>query len=558
MVREKKLILVIDDQKDTRDLIQTTLTNDYFSVIAAPGGREGIQLAKLRRPDIILLDMVMPRFDGIQTCALLKKIPSTKDIPVIFLTASKDKDKVMLSIKAGGVDYVVKPFSPAEMLKRIQRFTGGVQEEFKADAVVVESEIPDEFIAKQEEEKKEKEKGTPFTLERNGKIMCMQVNLASLEMDSFRLFRDAFNDIINDGIIRIILDIGKISLIDGSGLCLLISVSNTLKSLGGQLCITTPSREAARQLSYVSLNHLLPSFQNVEEALFNVNLVPKTEESIDRLKGHLFCVACSYVNSPRSRFCAICGTRLDLGGEDRIIRTLASVMSRKILRDAETENVLEINDKREMKPEEKPTLREFKVEIKSEKVTLLYPSSLVSDKEFDVKKSIEIKAPQVNGKLIIPGRDSRIILENTEVGKRSRYESEILGFDENRGTLSVRYTQEAILLHSDKTFSVKIRDSIAVTFLDPKVSGEGGLYSATVVELSRLGMHVYSVDSIPVDCCLACRFSLPDGSRIGSALAVARRTEDDFLYNVEFVVIDEKERTRVIQYMYQRQIEQNK
>ena len=300
MSSEKKLILVIDDQKDTRELIQSTLTNDEFSVITAPGGREGIQLAKMRKPDIILLDMVMPRLDGVQTCALLKKIPTTKNIPVVFLTASKDKEKVLKAIKAGGIDYVVKPFSPGEMIDRIRKLTAEEDEDFEAEAVVVEEEIPDEFIAQKEEEKKEKEKESPFVLERVGKLGVMTINLPGIDMDSYQLFRNAFNDIVNDGIIRVVIDISKVKSIDGAGICLLVSVGNTLTSLGGALCITTPTREASRNISYLSLNFLFPSFQNVEEARANIVELAQAEDKSENMQGHQICIACSYLNTPPS------------------------------------------------------------------------------------------------------------------------------------------------------------------------------------------------------------------------------------------------------------------
>ncbi len=558
MSREKKLILVIDDQKDTRELIKSTLTNDEFSVITAPGGREGIQLAKMRKPDIILLDMVMPRFDGVQTCALLKKIPTTKDIPVVFLTASKDKEKVLRAIKAGGVDYVVKPFSPGEMIDRIRKFTAVEEDDFTADAVVVKEEIPDDFIAQKEEEKKEKEKESPFILERSGKLAVMTINLPGLDMDSFPLFRNAFIDIVNDGIIRVVIDISRVKNIDGAGICLLVSVGNTLKSLGGALCITTPTREAARNISYLSLNYLLPSFQNVEEAKSSIVGLAQADEEGENLQGHQVCIACSYLNTPPLRFCTNCGSRLDLARDDRILKTIANVMSRAVLKEADTKNVLEVNAKREMTLEEKPTPREYEVEMKTSNVTLIFNSKLISDKKLDSDEQITIKAPEIENNYIACPIDTPVILSISEVGSRSRFESRLLEFDAEKNNMVVHYTEEAKLIHSEKTFSVKVRDPLRVTLLDPKPSGDDNKAEASVVELSRLGMNIYSVDPIPVDTCLALRLRLLDGTVLSSALAVVHRTEDDFLYNVEFAAIDEKERSKIIQYMYQCQIEQNK
>ena len=136
MSPEEKRILVIDDQKDTRDLIAETLKNNEFEVLTAPGGREGIQIAKLKQPDVILLDMEMPRYNGIDTCIAIKRIPRIKNIPIIFLTAHKDKEIVTKAIQAGGTDYIVKPFDPDDLISRITNAFKKQKEEFDPSAVV--------------------------------------------------------------------------------------------------------------------------------------------------------------------------------------------------------------------------------------------------------------------------------------------------------------------------------------------------------------------------------------------------------------------------------------
>ncbi len=120
----KTKILVIDDHRETRELIAQLLRKNSFEVILAPGGREGVQIAKFKKPDMILLDMNMPFYNGIQTCKVLKRHPVTKKIPVIFLTASRDSDDVKGAMLAGGVDYIAKPFDPDNMLSRINNQLG--------------------------------------------------------------------------------------------------------------------------------------------------------------------------------------------------------------------------------------------------------------------------------------------------------------------------------------------------------------------------------------------------------------------------------------------------
>ena len=136
-------ILVIDDHRPTREVIIQTLTaeeSEDFELFAAPGGREGLQIAKLKQPDIILLDMNMPGLDGIATCRALKRAPMTKHIPVIFLTASGDPKDVKGAIESGGSDYIVKPFEPLELVSRIVKVLAKIR--FDPNAVVKKDDPP--------------------------------------------------------------------------------------------------------------------------------------------------------------------------------------------------------------------------------------------------------------------------------------------------------------------------------------------------------------------------------------------------------------------------------
>ncbi len=114
---EKKKVLVIDDNEEILDLVDSTLRGSEFEVYKASNGFEGIQIANKLRPDIILLDIMMPELDGFTMCNILKQSSVTNDIPVIFLTA----------LQVGGSDYILKPFSPRDLLTRLRR-TAGSQE----------------------------------------------------------------------------------------------------------------------------------------------------------------------------------------------------------------------------------------------------------------------------------------------------------------------------------------------------------------------------------------------------------------------------------------------
>ena len=121
MDSEKKKVLIIDDQEEIRDLVDASLHDTEFEVIKASNGRVGIEMAREDKPDIILLDIMMPDLDGFMTCQMLKQYSETKDIPVIFLTAKHTMKGRTIALMAGAHDYIMKPFSPDDLLRRLRR-----------------------------------------------------------------------------------------------------------------------------------------------------------------------------------------------------------------------------------------------------------------------------------------------------------------------------------------------------------------------------------------------------------------------------------------------------
>ena len=117
---QKHSILIVDDTPANIAILAEFLEDFGFDVIVAQNGKEGLQRAQFAHPDLILLDVMMPEIDGLETCRLLKTIEETADIPVIFMTALSDtKDKVA-GFEVGGVDYIVKPFQIQEVFVRIK------------------------------------------------------------------------------------------------------------------------------------------------------------------------------------------------------------------------------------------------------------------------------------------------------------------------------------------------------------------------------------------------------------------------------------------------------
>jgi len=116
-MEKKQSILVVDDEKDIREVIEIYLMNENFDVITACDGLEALEKLKNKDIDLIVLDIMMPKLDGIRTCL---KIREEKKMPIIMLSAkSEDSDKI-LGLNIGADDYVTKPFNPLELVARIK------------------------------------------------------------------------------------------------------------------------------------------------------------------------------------------------------------------------------------------------------------------------------------------------------------------------------------------------------------------------------------------------------------------------------------------------------
>jgi CheY-like chemotaxis protein len=117
-VDTKKKILIVDDEPNVRRLSRKILSNT-FDVVEAEDGRQAIEIAVTQQPDVILMDMMMPRMDGLSACHAIKKDPTTKLIPVIMVTAIGFELNIRLSQQMGATAYVTKPFAPQELLDKI-------------------------------------------------------------------------------------------------------------------------------------------------------------------------------------------------------------------------------------------------------------------------------------------------------------------------------------------------------------------------------------------------------------------------------------------------------
>jgi len=112
-------ILIAEDERDIRDLITFTLRFAGHEVIVTSNGEEAYQKAQEVVPDLIMMDVRMPRMTGYEACRLMKEIEALKPVPVIFLSAKGQDSEVQAGLEAGAVEYILKPFAPDELTARV-------------------------------------------------------------------------------------------------------------------------------------------------------------------------------------------------------------------------------------------------------------------------------------------------------------------------------------------------------------------------------------------------------------------------------------------------------
>jgi len=120
IVQNKIKVLVADDDKNIINIIRYSISNDQFEVLEATNGKEALGMVFARSPDILILDIMMPGMDGYMVCEELKEHDSTKDLPIIILSAKASIDDKLKAIGFGVDDYMIKPFDPRELEARIK------------------------------------------------------------------------------------------------------------------------------------------------------------------------------------------------------------------------------------------------------------------------------------------------------------------------------------------------------------------------------------------------------------------------------------------------------
>jgi CheY-like chemotaxis protein len=113
-------ILIAEDERDIRELVSLSLQFGGYTVVQAANGAEAVEQAQKERPDLILMDVRMPKMTGYDACRRIKAIPELHDIPVVFVSAKGQESEIQTGLEAGAEEYILKPFAPDELVKQVQ------------------------------------------------------------------------------------------------------------------------------------------------------------------------------------------------------------------------------------------------------------------------------------------------------------------------------------------------------------------------------------------------------------------------------------------------------
>lgn len=113
-------ILIAEDERDIRDLVAFTLRFAGHEVFSASNGEEAVEMAPKVNPDLVLMDVRMPRMTGYEACKIMKANPDLKDIPIVFLSAKGQETEIQQGLEVGAEEYLLKPFAPDQLTARIK------------------------------------------------------------------------------------------------------------------------------------------------------------------------------------------------------------------------------------------------------------------------------------------------------------------------------------------------------------------------------------------------------------------------------------------------------
>ncbi|MEW6624458.1 MAG: diguanylate cyclase [Bacillota bacterium] len=209
-------ILVVDDNKLNRIFLADVLRKEGYNILEADDGYSGFKVAYDEKPDLILLDVIMPGNDGINVCRMLKKEEVTCNIPIIFVTARSEKDDIIKGFEAGAVDYVTKPVFVQELLVRVKTH---LKLKIFADELKKKNEELEELnsllsnIARKDALMDIWNRGAfDIELQRLHKFATRYKRIYSLilaDIDYFKLYNDCYGHIAGDDVLREVANIFK-------------------------------------------------------------------------------------------------------------------------------------------------------------------------------------------------------------------------------------------------------------------------------------------------------------------------------------------------------------
>ncbi len=116
---KKKKILIVDDEADIVEILSYNLSKKGYDIVSASNGKEALQVAKAEKPDMVLLDVMMPEMDGVEACVQMRKIDSLQNTLIVFLSARSEEFSQLAAFEAGANDYITKPVKPKILIQKI-------------------------------------------------------------------------------------------------------------------------------------------------------------------------------------------------------------------------------------------------------------------------------------------------------------------------------------------------------------------------------------------------------------------------------------------------------
>jgi diguanylate cyclase (GGDEF)-like protein len=192
-------ILVVEDDEDNRRLISELVTSAGYELIEAVDGEQGVALAAQHNPDLILLDVMMPKVDGYEVCRRLKQDPATADIPIIFITAHGDVEEETRGLELGAVDYIAKPINRPAARARIRNHLELKQARDKLGLMAA----TDGLTGLANRRHFDSRLAVEFNrLCRSGGLL----SVIMIDVDHFKAFNDAYGHVLGDDCLRRIAD----------------------------------------------------------------------------------------------------------------------------------------------------------------------------------------------------------------------------------------------------------------------------------------------------------------------------------------------------------------